>query len=265
MAATTYSSPFSIPPAEARRLNRAITWSVVVHVIALGLLLVLPRAWFTREPERRNVMTINLGGTPGPQSTGTTSIGGRTVEQVAPPPPRPEPVRPTPPQRPAPTPAPARTPPPRPTAPAPTTKPAPTPPPATRAPVTGPQVVTGNTAVETGARGQGAGLTFGGGFSGGETDLSNFCCPEYLTHLLNTIDSRWAKIQPERGTTTLKFTIRRDGTIDLANVTVERSSGYGVLDRAARAALSESRLLPLPAAYTNETLTIYLTFPYGTQ
>lgn len=262
---STLTSAFAPSAAETERLKRAIRWSLVVHLTAVALVFVLPRSWFTSDPEKRNVMTISLGGSPGPRSSGTTSIGGRTIEQVAPPPKRPEPIRPAPPEQ---KPAPAAVTKPTPAKPPPIQKPDATPKPVTpntRPPVTGQQIVQGNTAVETGARGQGAGLTFGGGGTGGETDLSNFCCPEYLQHLLSTIEGVWAKNQPERGTTTLKFTIRRSGAIDTENIVVEVPSGYGALDRAARAALFDARLLPLPAGYPNETLTIHLKFPYGTQ
>jgi protein TonB len=183
------------------------------------------------------------------------------VEQVAPPPKRVVPV-PEPKAPPAPA-MPARTPP-RAAAAEPARIPKPPPMPATRPPVTGSRITTGNTPVDTGARGQGAGLTFGGTpGTGGDTDLQDFCCPEYLTQLLATIDEKWQKNQSESGTTILKFTIHRNGGID--GVIVERSSGFGVLDRTARAALADARLLPLPADYKKDTLTIHLTFPYGTQ
>ncbi len=260
MSTTTYS-PFAPDPAESRGLNRAILWSVGVHVTIAAVVLLVPRAWWATARQKPPVMTISLGGTPGPRSTGTTSIGGRTIERAAPPPKRPEPIRPAPKEEPAPAavkavsrpePKPAKAPPKR---------EAPTP---TRPPVTGPQVQAGSTAVETGAHGQGAGLTFGGGGQGGETDLASFCCPQYLQLLLSIIDGNWNKDQPTyRGTTVLKFVIQRDGRI--TNVSVKQSSGYGVLDRAARAALDQSGLPPLPPDYTNPTLTIDLTFPYGTQ
>jgi outer membrane biosynthesis protein TonB len=260
---TMPQSAFGPDLSDTRGLNRMITWSVVVHLLLVGLVVVLPREWFGRQEPKREVMTITLGGTPGPRSTGTNSLGGRTVEQVAPPPRRPEPVRPTPPVEPTPAP-PTRTPPraetPRP---APTTKPAPPP---TRAPVTGAQVSQGSTKIDTGAVGQGTGLTFGGGGTGGVTDLSNFCCPAYLEHLLSTINRNWRSNQPERrGTATLRFTIRRDGTIDLPNVVVEKSSGSSLLDRAARAALIDSNgdLLALPSQYTEPVLIVHLNFPYG--
>ncbi len=130
-----------------------------------------------------------------------------------------------------------------------------------RAPITGPAVTQGNTAVDTGASGQGAGLASGGRLSGGETDLANFCCPAYLDAMMTAIDSRWNKNQPERGTTTIKFTVMRNGSI--TNIDITQPSGYGVLDRAARAALIDVRLPPLPPDYTNETLTVHLKFPYG--
>lgn len=261
MAHARLAPAFGPTPEDSRRLTRAVQWSVAIHVAAVVILLVVPRDWWSKEPERKNVMTISLGGSPGPRSTGTTSIGGRAIEEVAPPPKRPEPIRPTTPEKP---PAPVSVAKP---APRPTTRPieTPTPPPvtATRPPVTGPQVSAGNTAVETGARGQGAGLSFGGGGSGGETDLSNFCCQEYLQLMLGAIESRWNRSQEERGRTVMKFTVNRNGSID--NVTTETSSGYGVLDRASRAALLDVRLPPLPAEYTNPTLTVHLTFPYGAQ
>lgn len=261
MHTATYFS-FGPDPVETRRLTRRIWWSVGIHVGAVALAFLLPRSWLGVDAEPKNIMTISLGGTPGPKSTGTTSIGGRTVERVAPPEQRPEPIRPTPAQPPAPVAVKATSKP----AVAPTQtspKPAQTPP--ARTAVTGPQVTAGNSAVETGARSQGAGLTFGGGGTGGETDLSNFCCQEYLQHILGTIESRWAKGQNGRGTTVLRFTIRRDGSIDTGNLTVFQSSGNSILDRAARAALFDARLMPLPGEYPNPTLTIRLSFPYGPQ
>ncbi|MEO8483978.1 MAG: energy transducer TonB [Acidobacteriota bacterium] len=260
MSVEVYSSSL-IPNADSRRANRAITWSIALHVVAVATAFLLPREWFAKKPAPA-VMTITLGGvTAGPKSTGTESMGGRAVEQVAPPPKRPEPVpEPKAPPAPAmPTRTPSRT---AETAPSKTPKPPPMPP--TRPPVTGQRITAGNTPVDTGARGQGAGLTFGGtAGTGGDTDLQDFCCQDYLTQLLSTIDSVWNKNQPESGKTVLKFTIHRNGSID--PVIVERSSGFGLLDRAARAALQEARLLPLPAEYKKDTLTIHLTFPYGTQ
>jgi outer membrane biosynthesis protein TonB len=260
MATATYSS-FTPRAADVRRANRAISWSIAIHAIVVAALFLLPREWFAKKAPT-TVMTISLGGTPGPKTTGTTSVGGRTIERVAPPPKRPEPVPPAPQAKPVPMPPPT---PPRLTETRPTSTPKPPPMPPVRAPITGPQIAPGSTAVDTGARGQGAGLTSSGGGLGGETDLKDFCCPAYLNDVLRAIDAGWRKNQPESGTTILKFEIRRDGSIDLRNVVVERNSGIGLLDRMSRAALIDARLPPLPAEYTNSTLTIHLTFSYGTQ
>lgn len=252
------SRAFSPTPGEVRGANRAITWSIAVHVVVAAIALLLPQAWL-REKPKPPVMTISLGGTPGPRSTGTTSMGGKTVEQVAPPPKRPEPIKPEPKTLP-PAAMPVRTPP---RAMAQTEAPKPPPPlPPARSLVTGREIVRGNTAVDTGAKGQGAGLTFGGGGAGGETDLKDFCCPEYLQQILDTIDGNWNKNQPETGKTIVKFTVGRSGAI--SNIVIETPSGSGVLDRAARSALLNSQLPRLPAAYPRDTLTVHLTFPYGT-
>ena len=219
-------------------------------------------------------MTISLGGAPGPVTTGMTNVGGRTIEQVAPPPVRPPVQLPSPPAETGPSSAPAvratPPPPPPPTTQLPPRPPRPTttqrpqqeaPRAATRAPVTGAQPTQGNRTVETGASGEGAGLASGGRIAGGDAALADFCCPGYLTDVLSRIDSRWTKNQPERGTTVIRFTVQRDGSI--TDVVVSKPSGYGTLDRAARNALDGLRLAPLPPAYNRETLTIHLTFPYG--
>ena len=82
----------------------------------------------------------------------------------------------------------------------------------------------------------GSGLTTGGGGTGGYLDVGNFCCPEYLTTMLQLIQRNWNGQQQVAGQTIMKFTIQRDGR--LADVQVEQSSGYQALDltRAARAA-----------------------------
>jgi outer membrane biosynthesis protein TonB len=92
-----------------------------------------------------------------------------------------------------------------------------------RPPTTGAQRVQGNTPADTGATGQGQGLTFGGGGTGGETVLADFCCPEYLQLLTSQIDQNWEKAQPQRGTTVVRFSILRNGTI--ADLKVVKPSG----------------------------------------
>jgi TonB family protein len=71
---------------------------------------------------------------------------------------------------------------------------------------------------------------------------------------------RWESKQGVSGLTVMRFTILRDGRI--ADIGVEQSAGY-VLDLTAQRALQQLRQLPpLPPAYTNPKLTIYLRFEY---
>ena len=235
--------------------------SLVGHVVVLALFVL-----FADEVHRhvaddeRTVMTISLGGAPGPRSGGMTPLAGRPVQQVAPAtPPKAEPVRPPalaerPPAmvlpekavKPAPAKASAR--------PAPESSP--------RAePTTGPALQSGNAIAQTGARGLSFGLsTGGGGGTGGEIDLGNFCCPEYLSTMLDLIQRNWNSRQQVAGATAVRFTVRRDGAV--TDVEVARSSGYAVLDLAAHRAIATTRLPPLPRAYTNPQLTVTLTFQY---
>src|SRR5262245_36018031 len=104
-------SAFGPSPADAQAANRMIRRSLAAHALVVVSLFIVPRDWITTPRERPNVMTITLGGFAEQRTTGTTSIGGRTVEQVAPPEKPPEPVRPTPPQQPV-SHTPVRTPPP---------------------------------------------------------------------------------------------------------------------------------------------------------
>jgi TonB family protein len=258
---TTMHPVFVPSPVETRRLARIIRWSILVHVGLVLLVALAPRDWFRREPEPRTVMSISLGGTPGPPSTGMRNIGARTVEQIAPPVRLPQPPpAPTPPRETAP-PAPAvRTPPQQPARPIDT--PRATQPP-TRPPVTGRQIARGNARAETGAQTDDGGLSFGGGAAGGTTSLANFCCPAYAEQIRQKVFERWNRNQSGRGTTTIVFTIPRSGRIDQDSIRVETSSGNGNLDRAALAAVMQTQLAPLPPEYTEPTLIVHLKFPYG--
>ena len=54
-----------------------------------------------------------------------------------------------------------------------------------------------------GARGQGFGLSAGGGSSasGVQLDVANFCCPEYIEQMVTLIQRNWQQNQGVRGTT----------------------------------------------------------------
>jgi TonB family protein len=231
--------------------QRMLAVSLAGHVVLVAALVlsgVLPR--LTEEPER-TVMTISLGGAPGPRSGGMTPLSGRPVQQVAPKleAPRPEPVAPPAakppemvmpvekpqPKRPSPAPAPAK-------------------------PATGDEVRAGSAIAETGAKGIGFGLSTGGGGAGGEISLSDFCCPEYLSTIAELITRNWDSRQRVSAAAIVRFTIRRDGTV--TDVAVAQSSGFPVLDLLAQRAIMSIRVPPLPRQYTNDQLTIHVRFEY---
>jgi TonB family protein len=220
-----------------------IVWSLAAHLAALVLLLFGPFDWRTAADQApRTVMTISLAGAPGPRAGGMTPTGGREIPEPTPAPPRPSP----PPPKPREEVAPAR----------PVRRPPPPPKPSSQEP---PQP--GVTRTETGARGQGFGLATGGaGGSGVQLDVSNFCCPEYIEQMVTLIQRNWQPNQGVRGTTLMKFTITRTGSIQ--GVMVERPSGFLALDLAAERALLTTRLPELPVQFSNPTLTVHITFEY---
>lgn len=250
------------PEGFARMLGASLLAHAVLVTALLASGLLPSRAIEEEEP----LMTISLGGAPGPRSGGMTSLGGRPVQRVAP---KAETARPEPVQAPAERP-PAMTVPERAPAKAPAKKePVKTEPArkapaaetaAAAAPATGPELQRGNAVAETGGRGIGFGLSTGGGGTGGEINLGNFCCPDYLTTLLDLVQRNWNSRQQVDGVVTIRFTIERDGRISEA--TVARTSGYSVLDLGAQRAIMMTRLPPLPSAYTNDQLTIHLNFQY---
>jgi TonB family protein len=222
-----------------------LAWSVLGHAAVGIAILVWPRV--PAEPVMRNVMTINLSGSPGPNTGGMTQMGGAAAAPVAPEPePPPPPAAPTPTARPS---VPVKTPTRTETA------------PSRKAPAT-PEPAAGNTPV-AGAPGQGFGLSSSGGSVGRsvEMDVSNFCCPEYIGQVVLVIQRGWDKEQGVRGSAVIAFTIHRDGTVD--KVAVSRSSGHFALDNAAMRAIARAQKLPpLPPAFADQTLTLRVTFEY---
>ncbi len=239
--------------------------SLLVHAAVLGALVAGPMRWVSHDVEdKKPVMTISLGGSgTGPQTTGLTAIGARPV-QTTEPSTKPEALR-------APAAAvPKMTVPIDKTPPAKTAK---TPPKAledlTKTPdargttlARGNELRTGTAVAETGARGQGFGLSTGGGNGVGATvDVGNFCCPDYIALMNSRIMTNWNQQAEVAGVVVIKVTIRRDGR--LSDISPEQSSGYTALDISARRALELTQQLPpLPAEYPNPTLTVHLTFKY---
>ncbi len=139
------------------------------------------------------VMQISLGGAVGPRDGGLATLGGRPMQQV-----QPEPVKKT--DR----------------AGAPTggedagddradqgaAEEADVHPkvdakdPRSRTPTKGAEIQKGSTVAETGASGEGFGLSSGGGGTGGYLEVANFCCPEYLATM---IDSDQPQLELEAG------------------------------------------------------------------
>jgi TonB family protein len=133
--------------------------------------------------------------------------------------------------------------------------------PRSRTPTKGEKIEQGTAAAQTTARGQGFGLSSGGGGTGGYLDVANFCCPDYLATMLDLINRNWNSKQGARGTTLVKFDIERDGRI--TNVVIEKPSGVQALDYFSQRSLALTRQFPpLPAAYTGERLTLHLYMDY---
>jgi TonB family protein len=236
-------------------LKTMLVWSVAIHALVVAGAVLMPQGDLEEAP--RTVMTISLGGSPGPKTDGMNQMGGRAVQAVAPEVPRvvapPAPVRPkmTLPdprskprvvERPRPTQAPDES--------------------TSRTVSTGAETREGSTRVETQVRGQGFGLAQGGGFGGGiEVDVANFCCPEYLGQVRDLIQKNYNPRQDFTGMTKMMFTIQRNGLI--TDIKTERPSGYARLDLASLRALQATERVPeLPRQYTNQSLTVHLIFEY---
>jgi TonB family protein len=232
-----------------------VLWSIGGHIAMVLVVLLWPAR--AADDTQQLVMTISLGGAPGPRSGGMSQLGARAVQAPSPdeavvrPPIRPPAAAPPPMALPAPT---ARPPRPRPQQ----------APPDARARVenTGPEPTTGNAVAETGVRrGLGFGLSSGGGGGGPvQTDVADFCCPDYLDQMMTFIHRYWDNNHGVVGSTKMKFTILRDGTIQAPQV--ERPSGFLALDNAAMRAVQLTRLPPLPPDFDNSTLTVHVTFEY---
>jgi TonB family protein len=131
-----------------------------------------------------------------------------------------------------------------------------------RTPTRGKETAEGSAVAVTGARGQGFGLSTGGGpGAGARLDVADFCCPDYLLTMLARIKAGWNEHQNITGLTIIKFMIQRDGT--LRDITLEQSSGFPIADlNAERAVILAKQLPPLPNAFPNPTLTVHLNFQY---
>ena len=236
-------------------MQTMLLWSAAGHVVLAAALLLM--GGVAVEQNQEPVMTISLGGAPGPQTGGMTQIGARAVQEQAPPEPtrQPEVTPPTPtPKMSLPDPAAKPRPQPKPTQTSPEAS--------ARKPNTGPERTDGNARAETSVkRGQGFGLSSAGGAGGPvQVDVTDFCCPEYLSQLVSLVYRSWDQNQGVVGSTIVRFVITRDGAIQSPQV--EKPSGFIALDNSAMRAVQLARLPPLPAAFSNPTLTVHMRFDY---
>jgi len=232
------------------RLSTMVFWSIGAHVVVTAFILLMPHTKTDLTP--KDVMTITIGGAPGPR-TGMTQMGARAVQppepavkkaETAPAPVKPEMTLPDPKLKPRQQPknAPKEA--------------------AAKTVSTGAEPQEGTAKAETKVRGQGFGLSSGGGGAGGgvTVDALNFCCPDYIITMAELVKQNWNGNQGRTGLTTMKFTILKDGAIE--GIQVEKQSGFPPLDAEAARALRVVKLPALPARYTNPTLTIHLEFAY---
>lgn len=245
------------------RVNRMVLLSLLAHTVAIAAVLAMPASW---RSSSRNAdvtpMMISISGGPAPDAGGQTVISNKPVQEVATET-KPAPVVPPAPKVP------------EMVAPEPKATPLKNPPKRTeravdksssRKPTTGPEARTGDARAETGGPSVPfGGLTrpSGGGTSGtaATTDFANFCCPQYLTQMVDLIRKNWSPNQGASGQVTVKFTIRRDGT--LTDVEIEKSSNISLLDLESQRALAKTKALPpLPREFSENTLTVHLNFDY---
>jgi len=237
---------------EPQGLRNMWILSLVVHGVATVLLLMMPTPAL-EDDSLKNAMTISLAGAPGVRTGGLTSMAARTAEAA--------PDAAKAPQAPAPTKVPEMV--------IPTKKELAKPAPSkaandarNRPTPKALETTRGDARIETSAKTTGFGLTTGGG--GGTSaflDTANFCCPEYVTTMLQLVQRNWSSQQNFTGTTRIRFTIERDGR--LTNIQIEQSSGYFALDQTAQRAIVLTRQLPpLPAQYSEPSLTMHMNFPY---
>ena len=243
-------------------LGRAYSIALAGHVVLIAVILFWPSGFLLSSDDEvmANVMTISLGGPAGPSQGGQTALAARPVQEVLPlaqadQPQWEQPPVPAPPKMTMPTPEARR----RPEADvavesAPDES-------RGRTPTRGPALREGNALAETGAEGDGLGLSAGGLGSGGYLEVRDFCCPDYLGTMIELIRRRWNQRQGFPGQVMMKFTILRDGRI--TEVERETTSGYLALDQSAERALRLTERLPrLPSRFTEDDLTVHLNFQY---
>ena len=243
-------------------LVRTVGISLGGHAVVIALVVFFPVGFLDASgaDDLDEVMTISLGGPAGPSVGGQTALAARPVQEVIPlqeadqdqwiQPPTPEPPEMTIPEPEAPR-RPERD---VPSESAPEES-------RGRTPTRGPELREGNALAETGSTGGGLGLSAGGLGGAGYLEVGDFCCPEYLSTMMELIRRNWNHRQGYTGGLMMKFTIERDGS--LTSIERETTSGYFALDQSAERALRLiERLPPLPSRFPENDLTVHLSFQY---
>jgi outer membrane biosynthesis protein TonB len=245
---------------QADKVTRMVIVSLIAHAALITAIAFAPSRWGSTPVDNSHVMTISLGGAPGPKQ-GKNPISDKPIQEAVPdtvkprneaPPAlvKPEMIEPVKTAKPEPRTA---------------AKPEPkkdVPQLHGSKPTQGSEVKAGPAKVEThGAAIPFGGLSTGGGGAGAAyTDYANFCCPEYLTNVTELIRKNWNSKQGQDGSSVVSFSIRRDGSI--VDVKVDQG-GNQILNLASqRAILLTQRVPPLPAAFTPEELTLHIAFQY---
>ena len=240
-------------------ISRMVVVSLLLHGALLTAIVVLPHVFATAE-QPKNVMTISLGGAPGPLQ-GHNPISAKAVQEVAPPDAKPKNDTPPALNKPEMIEA-VKNARPQPKAPA---KPEPkkdVPQLHGSKPTQGAEVKPGIARVET----HGSAIPFGGLATGGGgagtayTDYADFCCPEYLNQVTQQIQRNWQSRQQMDGAAKVKFTIHRDGTI--TDIAVEEGANQLLNIASERAVVVSRQFPPLPAAFTPDHLTLHIAFQY---
>jgi len=244
---------------QADKIGRVVIVSLMAHAALIAAFALAPR-WQPTPAEHLPSMVISLGGAPGPVQ-GRNPISAKPTQEVAP-----EHVKPN-------TDAPPVLAKPEMIEPLKTVKPQPkltaksepqqdVPQLRGSKPTTGPEVKAGTAKVEThGAAIPFGGLATGGGGAGAAyTDYADFCCPEYLTTMVQLVQRNWQQKQGQDATVQVKFTIQRDGM--MTGIEIEQPSTQFLNLAAQRAVITTKQLPPLPAAFTGERLTVHLVFQF---
>jgi TonB family protein len=239
-------------------ITKMVLVSLFAHAALIAVVVVMPESWRSTSVDvDANTMVISIAGAPGPDTGGMTPISGRPVQEVTPKPSVVTPPAPKPPEMVAPseTAKPAAKTPPKPVA-------KPVEKSASKKPATGKETKEGTALANNPGVAFGQGLSSGGGGGGAAyTDFANFCCPAYLTELVQLIKRNWQQNQGAAGQVQMKFTVLRDGTI--TNVEVEKPSNIALLDLASRRALDVTKkVTPLPREFPQDRLTVHLIFEY---